>query len=184
MPGGAWCDLEITIYRSLEVEAFEFAVDQDSSRTVGFQDHPSTQFGEIDLTRRHGRRARTRAQPRAVAGARGQTEIARLGAADAPVNALRLGDEGEPPVGHPDRLGVADQQKAAVAQRKMDDRDNLGLRLRQKVDQKVPTRHEIETGEWRVGEHVMHREHDVRAQVGRDPIIAILLGEKPGQSLW
>ena len=54
----------------------------------------------------------------------------------------------------------------------------------QKVDQKVPARNEIETREWRVGEHVMHREHDARAQLGRDPVEAILLGEKCGQSLW
>ena len=65
----------------------------------------------------------------------------------------------------------------------MDDGDDLGLRLRQKVDQKVPARNEIETREWRVGEHVMHREHDARAQLGRDPVEAILLGEKLGQSL-
>ena len=91
---------------------------------------------------------------------------------------------GEPTVGHPDRLGVADKQKAAFAQREVDDGDDLGLRLRQKVDQKIPARHEIETREWRVREHVVHREHDGRAQFGRDPVEAILLGEKLGQSFW
>ena len=177
-------DLEITIHGSLEVETFEFAVDQHRSRTIGLQHHPPTKLGKLDLARRRGRRAGTRAQPGAVAGARGETEIVRSSAADATVKALRFGNDGEPTVGHPDRLGVADQQKAAFAQREMDDGDDLGLRLRQKVDQKVPARNEIETREWRVGEHVLHREHDVRAQLGRDPVVAILLGEKSGQSFW
>ena len=30
----------------------------------------------------------------------------------------------------------------------------------------------------------MHREHDVRAQLGRDPVVAILFGEKSSQSFW
>ena len=63
-------DLEIAIYRSMEVETFEFAVDQNRSGTVGLKHHPSTKFGKLDLARRHGW-ARTSAQAGAVAGARG-----------------------------------------------------------------------------------------------------------------
>ena len=182
--GAARYDLEITIHGSLEVETFEFAVDQHGGRTIGFQHHSSTKVGQLDLGRWRGRRAGTRAQPQAIGGIRGQAEIARSGAADATINALRFGNGDEPTVGDPDRLGIADEQKSAVAQREMDDGDNLGLRLRQKVDQKVPARYEIETRERRVGENVVHREYDVRAQFGRDPVVAILFGEKPGQSFW
>jgi hypothetical protein len=64
-------DLEVTIHGSLEVETFEFAVHQNRSRAIGLQHHPSTKLGKLDLARRRGRRARTRAQAGAVAGARG-----------------------------------------------------------------------------------------------------------------
>src|ERR1700722_6758789 len=166
----------------MEVETFEFAVDQNRSGTIGLKHHPSTKLGKLDLARRSGE-ARTSAQAGAVADVRGWTKITRSGAPDAAVNALRFRKDGEPAVGPPDRLGLADQQKAAFAQREVDDGDDLGLRLWQKVDQKVSARNEIETREWRVGEHVMHREHDARAQPSRDPVEAILLGEKLGQSL-
>ena len=184
MRRAARCDLEITIYRSLEVETFEFAVDQYRSRTIGLQHHSSTKLGKLDLARGRGRRAGTRAQPGAIAGARGQTEIARSSAADASIDALRFGDDGEPAIGDPDCLGVADQQKAAFAQGEMEDGDDLRLRLGQKVDQKVPARNEVETRERRVRQHVLHREHDVGAQFGRDPVEVILPGEKSGQSFW
>src|SRR6202020_1505300 len=175
-------DLEIAIYRSMKVETFEFAVDQNRSRTISLQHQPSTKLGKLDLARRRGG-PRTSAQAGAVADVRGWTKITRSGTPDAAVNALRFRNDGEPAVGHPDRLSLADQQKAAFAQREVDDGDDLGLRLRQKVDHKVTARNEIETREWWVGEHVMHREHNARAQLGRDPIEAILLGKKLGQSL-
>ena len=143
--GAARYDLEITIHGPLEVETFEFAVDQHRGGTIGVQHHPSTKLGKLDLARRRGRRAGTRAQAGAVGGVRRQGEIARPGAADATVNALRLGNGDEPAVGDADRLGVADEQKSAFAQREVDDGDDLGLRLRQEVDQKVPARYEIET---------------------------------------
>ena len=95
---------------------------------------------------------------------------------------MRLGNCDESTVGDADRLGISDEQKSAFAQREVDDGDDLGLRLGQEVDQKVPARYEIETREWRVGEHVVHSEHDVRPQFGRDAVAVILLGEKPRQS--
>jgi hypothetical protein len=55
----------------MEEETFEFAVDQNRSRTMGLKHHSSTKLGKLDLARRRGRRARTSAQAGAVAGARG-----------------------------------------------------------------------------------------------------------------
>src|SRR5580704_16404389 len=72
-------DLEIAIYRSMKVETFEFAVDQNRSRTISLQHQPSTKLGKLDLARRRGG-ARTSAQAGAVAGVREWTKITRSGA--------------------------------------------------------------------------------------------------------
>ena len=133
--GAARYDLEITIHGPLEVETFEFAVDQHCSGTIGVQQHPSTKLGKLGLTRRPGAgpgRARKREPRRRSTTARSRP----VGRRRCDGNALRLGNGDEPAVGDADRLRIADKQKAAFAQREVDDGDDLGLRLRQEVDQR------------------------------------------------
>ena len=55
----------------------------------------------------------------------------------------------------------------------MEQGEDFGLGLGQEVDQQVPAGNEVEPRERRIGQHVMHRENDARAQLGRDPVAAI-----------
>jgi hypothetical protein len=66
-------------------------------------------------------------------------------------------------VGRIDRLGVADEKEAALAQREMEDRNDLGLRFGQKIDEQISARNEVEARKRRVREDVLNREHHARA---------------------
>ena len=182
MGGAARRHLEIAIYRPLEVETFEFAVDQHRGRTVGLQHHSSAKLGKLGLARRRLGRSGKHAQPRSIAGAGRQADVAGPAAANASIEALGFGDDGEPVLGGPDGLRIAEQQQAAFAQGKMEDRGDFRLRFGAQVDQKVAARNEVETRERRVRQHVLHREHHAGAQLGRDPVGMIFSREKRGQS--
>ena len=76
-----------------------------------------------------------------------------------------------------------DEQKALRTQREVKDRQHARLRLGLQVDQKIAAGNEIDAGERRVGEHVMHGEDDERAQLGRDAITIAFAQEMPGEAL-
>ena len=120
--------------------------------------------------------------PRSIAGAGRQADETGPAAAHASIEALGFGDDGEPVLGGPDCLRIAEQQQAAFAQGEMEDRGDFRLRFGAQEDQKVAARNEIETRERRVRQHVLHREHHAGAQLGRDPVGMIFSREKCGQS--
>ena len=166
------------------METFEFAVDQHRRRTVGLQHHSSAKLGKVGLARRRLGRSGKRTHPCSFAGAGRQADVAEPAAANASIEALGFGDDGEPAVGGADCLRIAEKQQAAFAQGKMEDRGDFRLRFGAQVDQKVAARNEVETRERRVRQHVLHREHDAGAQIGRHPVGMIFPGEKCGQSTW
>ena len=122
--------------------------------------------------------------PCSFAGAGRQADVAESAAANASIEPLGFGDDGEPAVGGADGFCIAEKQEAAFAQGKMEDGGDLRLRFGAQVDQKVAARNEVETRERRVRQHVLHREHDAGAQLGRHPVGMILPGEKRRQSTW
>ena len=63
-------------------------------------------------------------------------------------------------MGFTDRLGASEQQDSALAQGEMEDVDHLRLRFLPKIDQQIAAGHEIQPGERRVGEQVLHGEND------------------------
>ena len=65
----------------------------------------------------------------------------------------------------------------------MEDGGDLRLRFGAQIDQKVAARNEVETRERRVRQHVLHREHDAGAQLGRDPVGVILPAEECRQTI-
>ena len=128
-------DLEIAIDGSLEVETFELAVDHHRGRTISLQHHSAAEFGKVGLARRRLGRSGDDAHPCSFAGARRQADVAESAAADASIEALGFGDDGEPAVGGAEGFRIAEKQKAAFAQGKMEDRGDLRLRLGAQVDQ-------------------------------------------------
>ena len=84
------------------------------------------------------RRSGARAQARVFGDAKRQAEFPWTVAAHTPIETRRLGDDDEPFLGGPDRLGIADQQKAAFLQGEMEQGDDSGLGLGQEIDQQVP----------------------------------------------
>ena len=103
--------------------------------------------------------------------------------ADAAIHALSFRCDLEPACGPKRILGRTEQQYAAVAQGEVERLDHPRLGIRAQVDQHVAAGHHVEAGKRRIGQHVLHREHDRGTQVRRRPPIAILANEKPRQPL-
>ena len=99
-----------------------------------------------------------------------------------PVQPFGLRDDLETAVDLARCFRVAQKQYSAVAQREVKHRDHLRLRFRQQIDQQIAARHQVDAGERRVGQHILHREDHGRAQLGRDAIFVPLLVEKPCQT--
>ena len=83
-----------------------------------------------------------------------------------PVDPLRLGDHLEAVTEAAGRLRVAQNQSATIAKRKVEKRDDLRLCLRRQIDQEVSTGNQVETGERRIGEQILHREDHGIAKLG------------------
>ena len=128
---------KIAIGRSQGIQTFVLAVDQHRRRRISLHHQPPAEFGEGGLARGRMALARARAGSRAVAGAQRKAEFARPAAADVPVDPLRLGDHFETAVDVAHRLRAAEQKNAALAQRKMEERDDLRLCLGAQIDQKI-----------------------------------------------
>ena len=58
---------------------------------------------------------------------------------------------------------------------------DLRLRFLTKIDQQVATRHHVEAGKRRVGQHVLHGKHHRLAQLGQDTVAVVLAYEKARQ---
>ena len=71
-----------------------------------------------------------------------------------PIDPLRLGDRLEAVVETADRLGAAEKQDAALAQREMEQQKDLLLRFRAQIDQQVAAGDQVEARERRVGQHI------------------------------
>ena len=65
----------------------------------------------------------------------------------------------------------------------MKQQDGFFLRLRLEIDKQVTAGDHVEPGERGIGQHVLHREDDERAQLGRYPPDILLLQEKPAEAV-
>src|SRR6185437_2187217 len=110
---------QIAMGRPEEIEAFMLAVDKDRRRRESFHHHSAAQLGQGGLARRRRSMTRASGDSRRVAGSDRKAKISRPGAADVPIDALRLGDHLEAVSRVADRLGIAEQEDTALAQRKM-----------------------------------------------------------------
>ncbi len=120
---------------------------------------------------------------RARASRRADRKIDFVGpaAADLPIDPLRLGDRLEPVVETAHRLGAAEQQNAALAEREMEQQKNLFLRLGAQIDQQIAAGDQVEARERRIGQHILHREHHHTAQLGHDPVAVLLPGKEASE---
>ena len=80
-----------------------------------------------------------------------------------------------------DRFGGAEKEHAALAQREMEQGQNLPLRLRAQVDEQIAAGDEVEARERRVGQQALAREHHRLTQFAHDLIVVVLLGEEAGE---
>ncbi len=178
---------QVAVGRPQRIQALVPGVAQHRRRGVRVQHRLAAQLRQHHLPGRRPagiRQAARQAAPQPVREGRGEAEVPRLLAADVPVQARGLLDQLEPAVPLADRLGAAQQQGAALLEREVEQGDRLGLRLRPQVDHQVAARHEVEPGERRVRQQVLHREHHRCPQVRQHPVAAVVLpGEEPGQAL-
>ena len=63
----------------------------------------------------------------------------------------------------------------------MEQQQHLFLRLGSQIDQQVAAGDQIEAREWRIGQHILHREHHHAAQFGHHPVAMLLLGKEAGE---
>ena len=98
-----------------------------------------------------------------------------------PINPVRLGDRLEPVAELRDRLGPAEEQDAAVAQREIEQSQDLLLRLRLQIDQQIAAGHQVEARKRRIGQHILRRKYHQRAQLRCDPVALFLLLEETGE---
>jgi hypothetical protein len=101
--------------------------------------------------------------------------------ADLPIDPLRLGDWLEPIVEAAHRLGAAEYQNTALAEREMEQQKNLLLRLGAQIDQEVTAGNQVQARERRIGQHILRREDHDPAQLGYDPIAVLLLSKEAGE---
>ncbi len=172
---------QIAVCRSQGIEALVLAVDQHRRRRIGLHHQPPAKLGESGLARGRLALPRARGDSHAVTAAHGKAEFSRPAATDVPIEPLRLGDHLEAAVGVADRLRAAKKQNAALAQREMEKRDDLRLRLGAQIDQKIAARNQVEARERRIGQHILHREDHRRAQFGQYPVTVILLRKEAGK---
>ena len=103
--------------------------------------------------------------------------------ADLPIDPLRLGDRLEPVVEAAHRLGAAEHQNAALAEREMEQQKDLLLRFGAQIDQEVTARDQVETRERRIGQHILRREDHRPAQLRHHPVAVVLLCKEAGEPL-
>ena len=92
-----------------------------------------------------------------------------------PINSRRLRYDGETLGGVSYRLGTAEKQEAAFAQCEMKSGNDLRLGFWPQIDQKVSTRYQIETREWRISQYILHGEDHRAAQCRLHPVNGDLL---------
>ena len=96
---------------------------------------------------------------------------------------LRLRNHLEAPVGRIHGLRAAEQQNAALAQRKMERREHPRLRFRPQVDQQIAARNQVEVRKWRICQNILDGEDDARAQLRRYPVAVVLFHEEAGEAV-
>ena len=135
---------QIAVGRPRVIEAFVLAVDQDRSGRISLEQQPVREVANTDAVRR--RRARPTRPKRLCAPSRADRKIDFPGpaVADLPIDSLRLGDWLEPAVEAAHRLGTAEHQNAALAEREMEQQKNLLLRLGAQIDQQVTAGDQVE----------------------------------------
>ena len=111
---------QIAVGRPRVIEAFVLAVDQDRSGRIGLEQQPVREVANTDAVRR--RRARPTRPKRLCAPSRADRKIdfSRPTAANLPIDPLLLGDRFEPVGKVAHRLGFAEHQSAAFAEREME----------------------------------------------------------------
>ena len=109
-----------------------------------------------------------------------KSELPGAAAADVPIKPLRLGNHLETTSVFAGGLRCSEEQDAAWFQREMKQRHDLRLRLRAQIDQQVPAGYKIQAREWRIGQHILHREDHRGAQFRGDAIAAIFFREEAG----
>ena len=94
--------------------------------------------------------------------------VVRPARANAPVNAPFLGDRLEQVSLPSDRLRRAQEQGASLFESKVQEGDDLLLRLRFEVDQNVSATDQVHLGKGGIGEQILSRECDCFAQLFAD----------------
>ena len=111
---------QIAVGRSRVIEALVLAVDQDRSGRIGLEQQPLREVASADALRRRRARPAWPKRSRAPSRADRKIDFAGPAAADLPIDPLRLGDRLEPVVEAAHRLGAAEHQNAALAEREME----------------------------------------------------------------
>src|SRR6185437_2412251 len=147
---------QIAIRCSQVIEAFVAPVDQHRSRRIGLNHLPLGDLAKSQALRCPLLQSRQPERP----PRRGDREIDLAGpdAADMPINTLRLGDRLEPIVEPAHRLGPAEKEDAAFAQREMKQQEHLFLRLGAQVDEEIAAADQVKTREWRISHYVLDGE--------------------------
>ena len=175
--------LQIAVGRPKGIEALVLAIDQDGGRRIGLHHHcRQRSAGRLGVTA-PGPAPNAKGLAHAIACAPRKSEFSLTAATDVPIEPLLLRDDLEAAIGVADRLRTAKKKNAALAQREMEDRDDLCLRFGLKIDQQIPARDQIEPRERRIGQHVLHGEDHRRAQFRQHPVAVIFLREKAGEPL-
>ena len=171
--------LQIAVDRPEIIEALVPGVGQDRGRRMGVEQRLSGEVGGLGARRGGPRRARGRMRRSpALAGHDGELDFARPAAAEMPKNPLLFGDRFEPVGEVADRFGGAENEDSALAQREMEQREDLLLHLGTQVDQDVAAGYEVEARERRIGQKILRREYHRFAQLARHAVAMILLGEE------
>src|SRR4029077_20350561 len=100
-----------------------------------------------------------------------------------PVDSMRPGDRFEAVGKVRDGLGPAEKQDTALAQGKIKQQEDLLLRFRTQVNEKVAAGEQVEGRGRGVGQDILGREDHEPAQLGRDAIAAILFRKETGKPL-
>ena len=149
---------------------------------MGLEHRPAAQFGERGLPRRQ-QAGRCVEPGNALAETEREAGFADAAARDVAIDLFGLGDQCEAAIGVRDRLRSAEEQYPRLAQGEVEQRDYLRLRVRGQVDQQIAAGDEADPGKGRVGQNVLHREHDVAAQGWNDAVSVIILDEIAGQPI-
>ncbi len=147
---------------------------------IGEEGAPAN-IGQGDLTRRQRALSRFGEQRKRVAEAQRKTGVPQATAGDMTIKALGLCNGLEPVLGFPDCLGSAEHQDAALAQRKVEQRDDLRLRLGIEINQEIAAGDEVDPRKGRVRKDILDGEYDIAAQRRRNPVAGFVFHEEASE---